>query len=73
MLLRKSSTWAYGLLFCIYYELILLWQMPIAWFTFWKSTWGTRMTPSDLEEAEKKRIRKEKKSKNKSSDNKNVE
>ena len=73
MLLRKSSTWAYGLLFCIYYELILLWQMPIAWFTFWKSTWGTRMTPSDLEEAEKKRLRKEQKSKKKSSDNKNVE
>ncbi|MBO4457488.1 MAG: glycosyltransferase family 2 protein [Butyrivibrio sp.] len=71
MLLRKSSTWAYGLLFCIYYELILLWQMPIAWFTFWKSTWGTRMTPSDVEEEEKKRLRKE--SKKKTNDNKSAE
>ena len=31
-----------------------MWQMPIAWFTFWKSTWGTRMTPSDIKAAEKK-------------------
>ncbi|MBR3636120.1 MAG: glycosyltransferase family 2 protein [Lachnospiraceae bacterium] len=54
LLLRKSSTWFYGLLFCIYYELVLLWQMPIAWFTFWKSTWGTRMTPNDIKAAEKK-------------------
>lgn len=54
LLLRKSKTWLFGFWFCIYYELILLWQMPIAWFTFWKSTWGTRMTPSDVK-AEKKR------------------
>lgn len=58
LLLRKSSTWIYGMLFCIYYEVVLLWQMPIAWFTFWKSTWGTRMTPSDVEAAEKKEKRK---------------
>lgn len=45
---RKSSTWYFGFLFCLYYEAVLLWQMPIAWFTFWKSTWGTRMTPSDI-------------------------
>ncbi len=54
LLLRKSSTWIYGMLFCIYYELVLLWQMPIAWFTFWKSTWGTRMTPEDIKAAERK-------------------
>ena len=54
LFLRKSSTWMYGMLFCIYYELVLLWQMPIAWFTFWKSTWGTRMTPSDIKASEKK-------------------
>lgn len=47
--LRKSSTWLFGLLFCLYYEFVLLWQMPIAWFTFWKTTWGTRMTPNDVE------------------------
>ena len=54
LLLRKSSTWIYGMLFCIYYECVLLWQMPIAWFTFWKSTWGTRMTPEDVKAAERR-------------------
>ncbi len=58
LLLRRSSTWIYGMLFCIYYELVLLWQMPIAWFTFWKSTWGTRLTPNDVKAAEKKIRRK---------------
>ncbi|MDD2973280.1 MAG: glycosyltransferase [Lachnospiraceae bacterium] len=48
LLLRKSTTWIYGMLFCLYYEAVLLWQMPVAWVTFWKSTWGTRLTPSDL-------------------------
>lgn len=52
--LRKSSTWSYGLMFCLYYEAVLLWQMPIAWVTFWKTTWGTRMTPADIVEALKK-------------------
>jgi hyaluronan synthase len=28
--------------------------MPIAWVTFWKTTWGTRMTPADIAEALKK-------------------
>lgn len=51
---RKSTTWLFGMLFCIYYEAVLLWQMPIAWFTFWKSTWGTRMTPEDVKAQEKK-------------------
>ena len=53
-LLRRSTTWLYGIWFCIYYELVLLWQMPIAWFTFWKSTWGTRMTPADMAEQARK-------------------
>ncbi|MCR5650892.1 MAG: glycosyltransferase [Lachnospiraceae bacterium] len=61
LLLRKSSTWFFGFLFCVYYEAVLLWQMPIAWVTFWKSTWGTRMTPSDIEEKEKRKLRKKKK------------
>lgn len=51
---RKSSTWYFGFLFCLYYEVVLLWQMPIAWVTFWKSTWGTRMTPSDVKAKQKK-------------------
>ncbi|WPC40261.1 glycosyltransferase [Clostridium sp. JS66] len=55
MFFRKSTTWIFGMLFCIYYEAVLLWQMPIAWVTFWKSTWGTRMTPSDIEAERKKR------------------
>lgn len=63
LLLRKSTTWLFGFWFCLYYELVLLWQMPIAWFTFWKSTWGTRMTPSDVQAEEKKRAKKEMKRK----------
>ncbi len=42
LLLKKSGLWIYGLYFCLYYEAILLWQMPWAWFTFWVSSWGTR-------------------------------
>lgn len=53
LLLRKSSTWLFGLLFCVLYEAVLLWQMPVAWFTFWKSTWGTRMTEADVAESKK--------------------
>lgn len=41
MFFRKSTTWIFGMVFCIFYEAVLLWQMPIAWVTFWKSTWGT--------------------------------
>ena len=55
LFLRKSSTWVFGIWFCLYYEAVLLWQMPVAWFTFWKDTWGTRMTASDVREAEKKK------------------
>ena len=44
MFLKKSSLWGYGLLFCLYYEAVLLWQMPWAWLTFWVSDWGTRGT-----------------------------
>lgn len=42
--LKKSSLWIHGLLFCLYYEAILLWQMPWAWLTFWVNDWGTRGT-----------------------------
>ncbi|MBR5110483.1 MAG: glycosyltransferase [Clostridia bacterium] len=42
LILKRSSLWFYGLLFCLYYEGILLWQMPWAWLTFWVSHWGTR-------------------------------
>lgn len=61
LLFRKSKLWLYGLVFCIFYELVLLWQMPVAWVTFWKSTWGTRETPQDIEARERKAARKKNK------------
>lgn len=54
LFLKRSTTWIFGLVFCFYYEAVLLWQMPIAWVTFWKSTWGTRMTVNDVEEQNRK-------------------
>lgn len=60
---RKSTIWLYGIWFCIFYEIILIWQMPIACVTFWKSTWGTRDTKEDLEAKAKKEKRKSRKSK----------
>lgn len=65
--LRKSSTWLYGLWFCIYYEAVLLWQMPIAWLTFWKANWGTRDTPADVAEKEKAKAKAKNKENNKGS------
>lgn len=60
LLLRKSRLWIFGFVFCLFYEFVLLWQMPVAWFTFWKSTWGTRDTPQDVEARLKKEARKRK-------------
>ncbi|HWL26955.1 MAG TPA: glycosyltransferase [Ureibacillus sp.] len=51
---KKSTLWSFGIFFVIYYEFVLLWQMPVAWVTFWKSTWGTRDTPQDILERERK-------------------
>lgn len=64
LLFRKSKLWVFGFVFCVFYEFVLLWQMPVAWVTFWKSTWGTRETPQDIEAKQKKEARK-KKNKNK--------
>lgn len=58
LLFRKSGLWIFGFVFCLFYELVLLWQMPVAWVTFWKSTWGTRETPQDVEAKEKSEARK---------------
>lgn len=58
LLFRKSKLWVFGFVFCAFYEFILLWQMPVAWVTFWKSTWGTRETPQDIEAKNKKMARK---------------
>ncbi|RIX49239.1 glycosyltransferase family 2 protein [Paenibacillus nanensis] len=57
---RKSRLWVFGIVFCLFYELVLLWQMPVAWVTFWKSTWGTRETPQDIEARERNEARKRK-------------
>ena len=54
LFIRRSTTWIYALWFCPYYEAVLLWQMPVAWVTFWKTTWGTRMTAADVEEQKRK-------------------
>ena len=54
LFIRRSTTWIYALWFCLYYEAVLLWQMPVAWVTFWKTTWGTRMTAADVEEQKHK-------------------
>ncbi|MEK5037286.1 glycosyltransferase family 2 protein [Sporosarcina sp. FSL K6-3457] len=61
LLFRKSKLWIFGFVFCAFYEFILLWQMPVAWVTFWKSTWGTRETPQDIEAKNKKMAKKQKK------------
>ncbi|MED5018721.1 glycosyltransferase [Paenibacillus chibensis] len=63
LLFRKSRLWVFGLVFCVFYELVLLWQMPVAWVTFWKSTWGTRETPQDIEARNRKNERKRRKGK----------
>jgi len=62
---RKSKLWVFGIVFVIFYEFVLLWQMPVAWFTFWKSTWGTRETPEDLKVKERKKIKRQKRRKSK--------
>lgn len=61
LIFRKSKLWVFGFVFCAFYEFVLLWQMPIAWVTFWKSTWGTRETPQDIEARDKKLAKKQKK------------
>lgn len=42
LFLRRSTTWLHGIMFNLFYVVVLIWQMPIAWFTFWRSNWGTR-------------------------------
>lgn len=51
---KRSKLWYFGFVFCLFYEFVLLWQMPVAWVTFWKSTWGTRETPQDVEARKRK-------------------
>lgn len=71
--LRKSTTWLYGIWFCLYYEAVLLWQMPIAWVTFWKANWGTRMTQADVDELNKKKGKQKAKEEKKNSGDENAD
>ncbi len=47
LLLKRSNLWFYGISFCFFYFGVLLWQLPVALCTFWKSEWGTRSTFAD--------------------------
>jgi len=42
LLIRRSRLWVYGIFFCYYYLLVLVWQLPWAILTFWIPRWGTR-------------------------------
>lgn len=39
---KRSRLWIYGIPFCFYYMFLLVWQLPYAIVTCWKSEWGTR-------------------------------
>jgi hyaluronan synthase len=41
---QRSRLWFYGVPFCFFYMFILIWQLPWAIATYWKSSWGTRKT-----------------------------
>lgn len=55
MLFKRSNLWPYGIVFCVFYLVVLLWQLPVAVMTFWKSEWGTRNTAADVAAQEKLR------------------
>jgi len=55
LLFKRSNLWLYGIIFCVFYLGVLLWQLPIAVFTFWKSEWGTRNTAMDVIAQEKRK------------------
>ncbi len=42
LFIKRSRLWIYGTPFCFFYMFILIWQLPWAMLTFWKSHWGTR-------------------------------
>lgn len=55
LLFKRSNLWLYGIIFCVFYLGVLLWQLPVAVVTFWKSEWGTRNTAMDVIAQEKRR------------------
>lgn len=42
LLVKRSRLWIYGTPFCFFYMFVLVWQLPWAILTFWRTTWGTR-------------------------------
>ena len=56
---KRSNLWPYGITFCLFYLGILMWQLPVAVATFWKSEWGTRNTSADVAAQEKRRYEQE--------------
>ena len=55
LLFKRSTLWPYGIIFCLFYLAVLLWQLPVAVLTFWKSEWGTRNTSADVAAQGKRR------------------
>ena len=51
LLLRHSKTFLGGFYFCFLYSSVMLWQLPYSWFTWYVSSWGTRMTSDDVQAA----------------------
>lgn len=39
---KRSRLWFYGIPFCFFYMFVLVWQLPWAIATFWKTDWVTR-------------------------------
>ena len=52
---KRSNLWPYGISFCFFYLVVLLWQLPYAVATFWRSEWGTRDTSADVAFKENRR------------------
>jgi len=42
LLYRRSRLWLYGIVFCFYYMLVLVWQTPVAVLTSGRNKWVTR-------------------------------
>ena len=44
LLIKRSPLWFYGVPFCFFYMLIIVWQLPWAVATCYRPDWGTRHT-----------------------------
>ena len=50
LLLRHSTTWKYGFYFCALYAAVLNFLTVVGTLSYYKSSWGTRMTSDDVRE-----------------------